>query len=112
MSNNHSHAWESLPDAVSPSFATLSNTLNHDKQWQAFIDTQAIHDPVSMGVQSTGSDQAILVTVESGSRTIVSRGSSSQADFVLVAQPGDWEKFFSANPQAPYTSFVGIQVSH
>lgn len=112
LSHNEPHAWKSLPDAVSSSFATLNNHLNHDKQWQAFIDTQAIHEPVTMGVQSTGSDQVILVTVEPGTRTVVSRGSSSQADFVLVAQPGHWEKFFAANPQAPYTSFVGIQVRH
>ncbi|KAJ5995602.1 hypothetical protein N7481_002579 [Penicillium waksmanii] len=111
LSNNQPHAWASLPDAVGASFTTLNNTLNHDKQWQAFIDTEAIHDSVTMGVQSTGSDQAILVTVEPGLRTIVSRGSSASADFVLLAQPSHWEKYFSASPQAPYTSFVGIQAS-
>ncbi|KAL4941981.1 hypothetical protein BDV06DRAFT_193297 [Aspergillus oleicola] len=103
------HAWVSLPDAVGTSFANLKNILNHDRQWQAFINTEAISSPVTIGLQSTGSDQVILVIIEPGSRTSVFCGSSDAADFVLVAQPSHWEKLFSANPQAPYTCFVGIQ---
>jgi hypothetical protein len=72
--------------------------------------TEGIHNPVTMGVHSTGSEDAIIVSVEPGSRTTVSIGRPSQADFALVAQPGHRESFFSASPKAPYTSFVGIQV--
>lgn len=104
------HAWRSLPDALSPSLETLSHTLNQDPQWQAFINTEGIQHSVTIGVQSTSSDQVILVSVEPGPKTIVTTGPSSNADFVLVAQAEHWEKFFSAKPSAPFTSFVGIQV--
>lgn len=110
QSNESTHAWRSLPDAVSPSLEKLNHSLDHDAQWQAFINTEAIHKSVTVGVQSTSSSNAILVSVEPGARTVVSTGPSSEADFVLVAQPEHWEKFFSASPKAPYTSFVGIQV--
>ncbi|CRL23650.1 Aldehyde dehydrogenase, conserved site [Penicillium camemberti] len=103
------HAWRSLPDALSPSLETLSHTLNQDPQWQAFINTEGIQHSVTIGVQSTSSDQVILVSVEPGPKTIVTTGPSSNADFVLVAQAEHWEKFFSAKPSAPFTSFVGIQ---
>lgn len=83
--------------------------LNQDAQWQAFINTEGIQKSVTIGVRSTGSDNTILVSVEPDSRTFVSTGPSSKADFCLVAQPEHWENFFSSTPKAPYTSFVGIQ---
>jgi hypothetical protein len=108
--NGPAYAWRSLPEAVSPALQKLNQLLDDDPQWQAFIHTEGIHNPVTMGVHSTGSDDAIIVSVEPGSRTTVSTGRPSQADFALVAQPEHWESFFSASPKAPYTSFVGIQV--
>ncbi|KAL3495781.1 Alpha/Beta hydrolase protein [Aspergillus germanicus] len=107
--NSPAYAWRSLPEAVSPALMKLNQLLDHDPQWQAFIHTEGIHNPVTMGVHSTGSDDAIIVSVEPGSRTTVSTGRPSQADFALVAQHEHWESFFSASPKAPYTSFVGIQ---
>lgn len=95
---------------MSKAVSSLSKSLNGDPQWQAFVDTKAIIEPVTMGIQSTGSDEAILVTVDAGSKTSASTGPASKADFVLRAQPEQWEKFFDANPVAPYTSFVGLQV--
>ncbi|CEL08924.1 hypothetical protein ASPCAL12069 [Aspergillus calidoustus] len=106
--NSSAYAWRSLPEAVSPALKKLNQLLDNDPQWQAFIHTEGIHNPVTMGVHSTGSDDAILVSAEPGSRTTVSIGRSSQAEFALVAQPEHWESFFSASPKAPYTSFVGI----
>lgn len=47
--------------------------------------------------------------VESNSKTTVSTGSADKADFTLAAKPEQWEKFFDADPKAPYTSFVGLQ---
>ncbi|KAL2857019.1 Alpha/Beta hydrolase protein [Aspergillus pseudodeflectus] len=107
--NSSAYAWRSLPEAASPALKKLNKLLDNDPQWQEFIHNEDIHNPVTMGVHSTGSDDAILVSVEPGSRTTVSIGRSSQADFALVAQPEHWEVFFSASPKAPYTSFVGIQ---
>ena len=108
-SNDSTHAWQSLPEAVSSPLERLNHMLNQDAQWQAFINTEGIQKSVTIGVRSTGSDNTILVSVEPDSRTFVSTGPSSKADFCLVAQPEHWENFFSSTPKAPYTSFVGIQ---
>ena len=110
--NGTAHSYTDLPKAMSKAVSSLSKALNSDKQWQAFVDTNAIVEPVTMGVQSTGSDEAILVTVDAGAKTSATSGPASKADFVLRAQPEQWEKFFDADPVAPYTSFVGLQVSH
>ena len=105
------HSWTSLSQAMSKSVDSLQKRLDNDKQWQAFVNTDAIVEPVTMGVQSTGGEEnAILVTVKPGAKTEVSTGSASKADFSLGAQPQQWEKFFDADPKAPYTSFVGLQV--
>ena len=95
---------------MSKAVSSLNKILNNDPQWQAFIDTKAIVEPVTMGVQSTGGEEAILVTISSGAKTSTTTGSSDKADFTLRAQPEQWEKFFAADPMAPYTSFVGLQV--
>ena len=102
-------AWDELPQAMSKSVKSLQKILDNDAQWQAFIDTNAIVEPVTMGVASKGGE-AVLVHVESGSRTKVSTGSTDQADFTLTALGEQWEKFFDADPKAPFTSFVGLQV--
>ncbi|KAI1613979.1 hydrolase [Exophiala viscosa] len=107
--NGTAHAYTDLPKAMSKAVSGLSKALNSDKQWQAFVDTNAIVEPVTMGVQSTGSDEAILVTVDAGAKSSATSGPASKADFVLRAQPEQWEKFFDADPVAPYTSFVGLQ---
>ncbi|GAB1198710.1 hypothetical protein APSETT444_008038 [Aspergillus pseudonomiae] len=111
MSAFENRSWDSLPDAISSSVKTLNHALNGDAQWQAFIRTDAISEPVVIGIRSSVIDQAVLVTVGPGSSTVVSCGSSSRGDFVLVAEPSHWEQFFSAHPRAPYTSFVGIQTA-
>lgn len=94
---------------MSQSVSSLTKALQADPQWQAFVDTKAIIEPVTIGVQSQGSNEAILVTVDSGARTTSTTGSPSKADFTLAAKPEQWEKFFDKDPKAPYTSFVGLQ---
>jgi hypothetical protein len=96
---------------MSKAMSSLNKALDDDPQWQAFVDTKAIIEPVTMGVQSTGGNEAVLVKVASNGKTTSSTGPGSKADFVLQAQPEQWEKFFAADPVAPYTSFVGLQVS-
>ncbi|KIX09517.1 uncharacterized protein Z518_00597 [Rhinocladiella mackenziei CBS 650.93] len=107
--NDTTHSWTSLPQAMSRAVSSLNKSLDNDPQWQAFVDTKAIIEPVTMGVQSSGGEEAILVTVHPGAKTSTSTGSASKADFVLRARPEQWEKFFAADPVAPYTSFVGLQ---
>ena len=109
-SNGTNHSWSSLPQAMEKSVSGLNKTLNSDSWWQAFIDTKAIIEPVTFGVQSTGSNHAVLVSVSPGAKTNVTTGDSSDAAFTLAAQPEQWEKFFGKDPKAPYTSFVGLQV--
>lgn len=107
--NGTVQTWDNLPQALSKSVSSLQKNLDNDKQWQAFVNTKAIVEPVTMGVASKGSD-AVLVSVDSGSRTKVSTGPASNADFTLSAHGEQWSKFFDADPKSPYTSFVGLQV--
>ncbi|KAI1851427.1 hypothetical protein JX265_000339 [Neoarthrinium moseri] len=104
-----SQNWSSLPKAMDKSISTLGKALDQDRQWQAFIRTNAIIEPVTMGVQSLDGNDAVLVRVEPKAKTSVWTGSADDADFTLRAKPDQWEKFFQANPMAPYTSFVGLQ---
>lgn len=103
-------SWSSLPKALGAAFTGLSTALNNDAQWNAFVKTGGMYEAVTMGVQSSGSDEVVLVSVAPGAKTTVSTGPSSAAHFTLRAQPHQWERFFGPNPQAPYTSFVGLQV--
>lgn len=93
------------------SVSGLSKLLHSDPWWQAFVDTNAIVEDVTFGVNSAENDEAILVTVSPKAKTSVTTGKASKADFTLAAQGQQWEKFFAKDPQAPYTSFVGLQVS-
>lgn len=108
--NGTAHSWGQLPNAMSKSVSSLQKRLDNDPQWQAFITTNAIVEPVTMGVASAGGD-AVLVSIASKGKTNVSTGSPDKADFTLGAKPEQWERFFDADPKAPYTSFVGMQVS-
>jgi hypothetical protein len=107
--NGTAHTWDNLPQAMSKSVDSLQKTLNKDRQWQAYINTEAIVEPVTMGVASQDGE-AILVRIESNSRTTVSTGPTNKADYTLSAHGEQWEKFFDANPKAPFQSFVGLQV--
>lgn len=89
---------------------TLSQALTQDPQWHAFVDTEGVYEPVTIGVSAAGASEGLLVTVSPGAKTSVARGPPSSAHFVLQAQSEQWDKFFSASPVAPYTSFVGLQV--
>ncbi|KEF60479.1 uncharacterized protein A1O9_02040 [Exophiala aquamarina CBS 119918] len=62
-----------------------------------------------MAIQSSGSDDAVLVKVDPGAKTTASTGSASNADFALSAHGEHWENFLAAAPVAPYTSFIGLQ---
>ena len=93
------------------SVSGLTKAISSDPQWQAFVETDAIVEDVTFGVQSLGSDDAILATVGPGGKSNITTGKGSKAAFLLVAKPEQWEKFFDKDPQAPYTSFVGLQVS-
>jgi len=90
------HSWASLPAAMEKSVSTLNERLKSDSWWQAFVDTKAIIEPVTFGVRSTGSDDAVLVMVSPGAKTEATTGNATKADFALAAQPEQWEKFFSA----------------
>lgn len=106
---SHVSAWGQLPQVMSKSVSSLQKKLDHDAQWQAFIDTNAIVESVTIGVASEGGE-AILVHVTPKAQTTVSSGDISKADFTLVAHGEQWEKFFDADPKAPFQSFVGLQV--
>lgn len=108
--NGTAHSWTSLPKAMEKSVSGLNKILDSDSWWQAFINTKAIIEPLTFGVQSAGRNDAVLVSVYPGARTNVATSDPSKADFTLAAQPEQREKFFARDPKAPYTSFVGLQV--
>ncbi|KAI1342284.1 hypothetical protein F5Y15DRAFT_413543 [Xylariaceae sp. FL0016] len=64
------------------SVASLSQTINNDPQWQAFLQTDAIVEPVNMGVTSVGASDPIMVNINAKAET-------------------RWEKFFGLEPKAP-----------
>lgn len=109
MATNGRASWAQLPQAMSKSVSSLQTALDQDAQWQAFVDTSAIVEPVTIGVASAGGE-AILVHIAPKAQTSVSTGDSSKADFTLVAHGQQWEAFFQADPKAPFQSFVGLQV--
>lgn len=107
--NGTTDSWSSLPRALEKSVSSLNKTVNSDSWWQAFVDTKAIIEPITFGVQPADGDDAVLVSVSPGAKTNVATGSPLKADFVLVARPEQWEKFFAKDPKASYTSLVGLQ---
>jgi pimeloyl-ACP methyl ester carboxylesterase len=107
--NGTTQTWDELPNAMSKSVKGLQKALDNDAQWQAYINTKGITDKVTMAIASAGGGDAILVSVDKGSKTTVSTGPSSKADFTLGAKGEQWQKFFDADPKSPYTSFVGLQ---
>lgn len=66
--NGTTHSWTSLPQASETSVVGLNKALNADSWWQAFVDTKAITEPVTFGVQSAGSSDAVLVSVSPGTK--------------------------------------------
>jgi hypothetical protein len=66
--------------------AGLNKALNDNSWWQAFVDTKAITEPITFGVQSAGSGDAVLISVSPGAKTDVSTGPPSKADFTLAAR--------------------------
>lgn len=104
--NGSASGWDVLTTAMGKSVKGLQEALTNDPWWKAFVTTDAIIDPVTMGVQSAGDGDAILVTVEPGAKTTVTTGPASKAHFTLVANGDQWKQFFEPEPKAPFTSFV------
>lgn len=99
--------WSDLPGTLSDSLNKLSELLKSDPQLKAFTTSNAIDKPATFGYKSSGSDNALLVTVNNGSAT-AKAGSSKDALFTLSALPEQWEHFFKDVPVAPYQSYWGM----
>lgn len=94
---------------MSTSVKGLQKLVDNDAWWQGFLQTNAIIEPVTFGIQSVETNEAILIGLDKGGVSKVNTGPPSQAAFTLVAKGEQWAKFFEADPKAPYTSFVGLQ---
>lgn len=99
--------WSDLPGALKGSLDKLASLLESDAQLKAFTTSNAIDKPVTFGYKSSGSDNALLVTVTNGSAKAKS-GSSKDALFTLSALPEQWEQFFKDVPVAPYQNYWGM----
>jgi hypothetical protein len=64
--NGSAHAWTQLPEAMGKSVKGLQKLLEDDPQWQAFVNTNAVIEPVTMGVASKVSARARAVDTRAG----------------------------------------------
>lgn len=99
--------FSDLPNALKGSLDKLPGLLSSDAQLKAFTATNAIDKPVTFGYKSSGSDNALLITVSNGS-VKSNVGSGKEASFVLCARPEQWAQFFKDVPVAPYQSYWGM----
>lgn len=99
--------WSDITAALKGSLDKLSKLLQSDEQLKAFTDSKAIEKDITFGVKSSGSDNALLVTVANGS-TKASTGNSKDAVFILSALPEQWEQHFKQVPVMPYQSYWGM----
>jgi hypothetical protein len=101
------HAWSDLPQQLQSALPKLNTLLSKDAQYQAFVSTPEIKDPITFGIKAAGSDNSILITV-SNTKTLASAGSYTKASFTLSALPEQWEEFFKPVPVMPYQSYWGM----
>ncbi|KAF2637300.1 alpha/beta-hydrolase [Massarina eburnea CBS 473.64] len=99
--------WSDLPAALKGSFDKFTELLQSDAQLKAFTTSNAIDNPATFGIKSSGSDNSLLITVENGSAK-VKTGSAKDGLFALSALPEQWEEFFKEIPVAPYQSYWGM----
>lgn len=102
-------SWSDLPKALGGEevVTKLSESFKKDGQFLAFVTTDAITKPVTFGIKSSDSDDAILVTVENGKGS-AKIGRSNDALFTLTALPEQWEHYFKPVPEMPYQSYWGM----
>ena len=96
--------WSDLPATLKGSFAKFTEILQSDAQLKAFTTTNAIDKPVTFAIKSSGSDNALLITVENGS-VKAATGNAKDGLFALSALPEQWEQFFKDVPVAPSNAF-------
>ncbi|KAF1958447.1 alpha/beta-hydrolase [Byssothecium circinans] len=99
--------WSDLPAALKGSFDKLTELLQSDAQIKAFTTSNTIDKVVTFAIKSSASDNALLITVESGSAK-AKTGDAKDGLFALSALPEQWEQFFKDVPIAPYQSYWGM----
>ncbi|KAJ4304677.1 hypothetical protein N0V90_000204 [Kalmusia sp. IMI 367209] len=100
-------SWSDLPAALQGSLDKFSQLLESDGQLKAFTASDAIDEPVTFGIKSSSSGDAILIQI-SNDFAKASTGPSKDALFTLSALPEQWEQFFKDVPVAPYQSYWGM----
>ena len=84
------HAWSSLPAQLESAIPKANSLAQNDENLKYFSLSNGITKPVTFGVKSAGSDEAVLTTVENG-KVEIRTGSSKDAAFTLVALPEQWQ---------------------
>ena len=104
-----SHAWADLTSQLEPAIKKVNQTAKNDEQLKNFMVTNAITQPATFGIRSSGSENTILVTVTNGNVELTT-GSKDKALFTLVATPEQWQEFMKQTPVAPYQSYWGMAI--
>jgi hypothetical protein len=99
--------WSDITAALKGSFDKFNELLQSDGQLKAFTTSNAIDKAATFGIKSSGSDNALLITVTNGSAK-ASTGTPKDALFTLSALPEQWEQHFQEVPKMPYQSYWGM----
>lgn len=102
--------FTSMGDELASSLDAANVAAARDPQLTAFLNSQAITEPVTFGVQAAGDDTVLLFDVKPRSLSFRS-GHVKDASFVLSALPEQWVEFFKQTPTVPYQSFWGVSES-
>lgn len=100
------HAWADLTSQLKPAIEKVNKEGKNDENMKHFLETNAVTQPATFGIRSSGSENTILVTVKNGDLDLTT-GDKSKALFTLVATPEQWQEFMKQTPVAPYQSYWG-----
>ena len=103
-----SHAWADLTSQLKPAIEKVNKSGQEDANLKYFLETNAVTQPATFGIRSSGSENTILVTVTNGDIKLTT-GDKKDALFTLVATPEQWQEFMKQTPVAPYQSYWGTK---
>ena len=99
--------WKDFPQAISSCLPKLKELLQTDIQLKAFTNSNAITAPTTFGIKSSGSENALLITVTNG-KVELAEAKPNDALFTVSALPEQWQEHFKPVPAMPYQSYWGL----
>ena len=105
-----SSAFAEIGNQLSEAIQKANEATHKDEEIQSFMNSQAITQSITFGVQAAGSDSAVLIDCSPG-RISMRSGDVNEATFVLSALPEQWQEFFKQTPTVPYQSYWGVRAA-